>query len=549
MSGSAYAAEVMADDPIHYWPLQTLDMTDRIGTADMAAVGSVAKMADAATGREKNGILDPNSLGGVYLDIANTPFTVVTGPVPLGEPSAIMAGPDSPEPPYARVNAPAPSAAPLALEFWFRRGSYGVPGDTAAGPSVTVQYGTTSFLKINGLGTWFTDVESVDGTNGTTGAYIAGYNVEFSNSSLSKKLVSTPTGVNAGIVGEWQHIAVVASTSTVKLYVNGVERFSTSTAAGTTTATTANATAVTLYVSNTDATDSDAISHLAVYSTAPAAARWLAHYEAGLHAYGHPIGDRSGTRIGRVLDDVGWPSGQRDLSTGDSVHGPWFPAKGSALGYLREIEVAEQGYVYITNDGKVAFRGRNWIWAKSSEATFSDDGAGLSYENVEIDANSVDNVRNVITVTNMDSEVTVRDATSVTNYGTQDDSIGSRTVIGTQNARNLADYRLRSMKDPASRITSLVVHPRLAPTTMVPAVLGLELGDVITVERTPQGVGSQIVKTVVVQGVAHSVTRGVWDVQLYLSPAPLSRTAAPYLIMGDSTYGKIGATAGNKVPY
>jgi hypothetical protein len=46
----------------------------------------------------------------------------------------------------------------------------------------------------------------------------------------------------------------------------------------------------------------------------------------------------------------------------------------------------------------------------------------------------------------------------------------------------------------------------------------LDIGDRITVERTPQDVGSQIVKTLIVEGVKHSITRDNWIATFVTSP-------------------------------
>ena len=54
--------------------------------------------------------------------------------------------------------------------------------------------------------------------------------------------------------------------------------------------------------------------HLAVYDTAVSAARALQHHVAGRFAFGGDFIERTGTRVGRVLDEIGWPTAWRDLS-------------------------------------------------------------------------------------------------------------------------------------------------------------------------------------------------------------------------------------------
>ena len=292
--------------------------------------------------------------------------------------------------------------------------------------------------------------------------------------------------------------------------------------------------------------------HLAVYPYGNEP-DWQAHYLAGITAWGHPYGERSGARIERVLDEIGWPDALRDLSTGDTVHGPHMPARQSALQYLRQVAAGEDGLLYIAADGKVTLRDRSWQWKQATSGTFSDDGAGLPYSDIVIDANSVDAIRNEVAVSfrSGDGYVSVRDATSVEDYGPSSDPVDANTVDSSTTARALANYRLRTRKDPRTLITELEVKPRTKASTMMPAVLGTDIGDVVTVERTPAGVGSQVVKTLAIQGLAHSINaNGEWTVRYYLAPAPTSGADAPYLLVNTSgAQSLIGAASGNLIPF
>jgi hypothetical protein len=55
----------------------------------------------------------------------------------------------------------------------------------------------------------------------------------------------------------------------------------------------------------------------------------------------------------------------------------------------------------------------------------------------------------------------------------------------------------------------------------------LDIGDRITVERTPQDVGAQIVKNLILEGVKHSITRDNWVVTFNTSP---SLENAPFVL-------------------
>jgi hypothetical protein len=78
---------------------------------------------------------------------------------------------------------------------------------------------------------------------------------------------------------------------------------------------------------------------------------------------------------------------------------------------------------------------------------------------------------------------------------------------------------LAKYKDPALRFDQLTLLPRGAPTTLFPEVLGREIGDLVTVVRTPQEVGSAITKNVIIEGISHQITAANWVTTFNLSPA------------------------------
>ena len=293
------------------------------------------------------------------------------------------------------------------------------------------------------------------------------------------------------------------------------------------------------------------VSHLAVYDAPLSATRVLAHYHAGLYAWGHPFGERSGDRCERVLDEIGWPDELRNIDTGDTVHGPYLPAAQSALAYLRSVETTEDGGLFFGPDGRLRLRGRQAKWITPDPlVTFSDDGAGVVYSDIVLDGNSVDPIRNIVASSYQTGYLKVSDATSTGAYGDSDELLSLPTIDSADTARGIANYRLRQRKDPKMRIPMLTVKPRSQPDDAFDAVLGLDLGDIIGVEITPKGIGSQIAKTLAVQGIAHDIREtGEWTTRLYLSPADDTAEGHPYLIVGDATYGRIGAAAGNAIPF
>jgi len=298
-----------------------------------------------------------------------------------------------------------------------------------------------------------------------------------------------------------------------------------------------------------------AIYGLAVYTSELTSTQVSTHYQAGLTGWGHPIGDRAGTRIGRILDAIGWPAGDRAISTGSTVLGT-FTSSQSALAACQACSVAEQGLFFVSGDGQITFRDRQWQMTNSAsitaQATLGDNAGETNYSAIEIDGNHLENIRNVITVSYGAGQVVVKDATSVTAYGEQSDSVAAQALPNEAGyvARQLGAARLRLRKDPATRIPRVELKPRRATSTFLPTVLGLELGERVTVNRRPTGGTGSFSQACIIQGIQHTISPDNWVTVLYLAPVQWAAySAAPYLTLGDATYGRIGAVAGNKIPY
>jgi hypothetical protein len=93
----------------------------------------------------------------------------------------------------------------------------------------------------------------------------------------------------------------------------------------------------------------------------------------------------TGTAVGAVLDAAGWASSDRSIDTGKTTMTRFFYT-GTALTGLRQVEHTEAGFIKETKDGKIAFEDRHHrletATSNTSQATFADDGTGLSYTHI-----------------------------------------------------------------------------------------------------------------------------------------------------------------------
>lgn len=111
--------------------------------------------------------------------------------------------------------------------------------------------------------------------------------------------------------------------------------------------------------------------------------KYIAERKASTQIY---AGIVSGTALGHILDDAGWPAPDRTLDTGLVTMTRWGADGDKALSHIREIEETELGYIGESADGKIVFEDlhhRQLAPHITSQATFRDDGgAGLFYQSI-----------------------------------------------------------------------------------------------------------------------------------------------------------------------
>jgi hypothetical protein len=369
---------------------------------------------------------------------------------------------------------------------------------------------------------------------------------EFYNPTSVKKYDAGPATAVSVDPGT-HHVAATADATTLRVYLDGSEVWNAALVAGSITL----GAALTGIegAAETDSTPLALWSNVAAYSSTLTPTQIGNHYRAGVTAHGHPIHETGGTRIGRILDEIGHPSGLRNVSTGGTVQGAYLPAGRRAMDLIREIERSEQGIVFHDVTGRLTFFDRQWLFvsADADGVVFSDDGGvgAIGYIDGNPNSGTVDTVRNSVTVSySTVGGITNKDATSIAAYGPSAEFIDCPTLRNGTDASNIGRYVLRLKKDPTSTIPRLTVPLRANIATNFAPMLGLELGDNVTVERTPMGVGSQIVRRHMVLGIGHEITPDDWRVEVYMSPAVPMFDEVPYFTIAHATYGRVGAPAG-----
>jgi hypothetical protein len=257
--------------------------------------------------------------------------------------------------------------------------------------------------------------------------------------------------------------------------------------------------------------------------------------------------EMSGVRVGNVLDDIGWPAADRDLDDGNTIlqattaNDPDGEETGNVLTYLQRVERSEDGFLFMMGDGRIRFWERHARFTETamtaSQATWSDDGSDNAYANVEFERSDTF-VSNDVRRQRVGGVLQRKtDATSDGQHGPRVDSQTDLLMISDGEAETFAARFLAAHKGAQTRVTRLVVKPRRDPTQLFPVVLAAELLDRVTVQRTPQGVGSQISVEQIVQRVTHQIGVKSWTTTLGVSPTDINDSTVQ-MVFDSATQGK-----------
>jgi hypothetical protein len=246
----------------------------------------------------------------------------------------------------------------------------------------------------------------------------------------------------------------------------------------------------------------------------------------------------TGARVNRVLNQlsVNWPAGERDIEDGNSTLAAGV-IEDNTLNYLGEVvEASEQGLLFMSKDGKVAFRER-LIEPTTSAVMFTDGGVGIPYEGVQISFGTDLMVNQAVVVFPGGTAVS-EDLTSQVTFGITERTLETELSSLAQ-AEAIADYLISRYSEPEYRIEAVTVNLRALTPAQVDEVLSLELGDQADIVFTPNGIGQAIALRNRVIGVAHDVGILEHRVTFNFEQLPFS-----FFLLDDPTFGKLDDDAG-----
>jgi hypothetical protein len=196
-------------------------------------------------------------------------------------------------------------------------------------------------------------------------------------------------------------------------------------------------------------------------------------------------GESTAARYSRILRYSGY-NGPSSVQTGLTTSmGPASIDGQDTVSALQAVVDTEGGAHYVDRAGTVTFRSRSARYNATTPAyTFGENAASgeWPYEDVALDYDST-HLSNQVTVTQESTSQAfyANDATSIANYfpRTMSRTVNSSSAFECQDA---ATYLLSRYKNPATRVSSIKLHPSANPA-LWPVCLALELGTRVRVMR------------------------------------------------------------------
>ena len=252
-------------------------------------------------------------------------------------------------------------------------------------------------------------------------------------------------------------------------------------------------------------------------------------------------GQDTGTRINKILDQVGFPNSLREITTGgtETICQADPGTARTALQALKQVEATEQGAFYMDGEGDAVFRSRAFIQGKSGKnpTYFSNAGDGISYKNLTfaLDDKLIINDATFANVGGVDQHYT--NVASTAKYFPH--SFSSKVLVGATDADafNVAATYVQTRAETSIRIDALTLD-LTTPDYAAGITAALTLDYFDTVHIYNQGIDGSITdKTLQVMGNAYEITPNQFSV-VFTTSEPI----VDAFIIGSSLYGIIGTS-------
>lgn len=245
-------------------------------------------------------------------------------------------------------------------------------------------------------------------------------------------------------------------------------------------------------------------------------------------------GQSPGARLTAVLDrpEVAFPPAQRDIDTGTStLQDDTVAWSTNVLNYAQLVARSDLGVLFASRRNTLTFYGRNRPVTGIGAPVLSDDGTEIDYTNLSR-ARGTELLFNRVGLARLNgSEETFTNVDSTQIYGVRSLTIGGLLMDSDQQTVDMAYHLLNLYQDPQPRIASVTVALDGISDADRKTIVELDIGSVVRVVYTPNGVGDPIDKFCMVEGVnpAGSV-HGLHRFTLFLSNLADAFSGQPFTL-------------------
>jgi hypothetical protein len=252
-----------------------------------------------------------------------------------------------------------------------------------------------------------------------------------------------------------------------------------------------------------------------------------------------PASELSGARVEAILDrpEVNYPADTRAIDAGTATLGDQvINANTNTLAYLQTVAATEQGLFYAAADGTLTFTDRLTTQFATPVATFTDAGGGIPYRTIstkygqEFQYNRVQVTREGGVTQSADV------AASQAEYGVSTLALDNLLFDDDTQSADLADTLVNLYAYPEYRFTDLTIALHALAAADRAIVNGIELGDIVTVERTfAVGSPASVSEEYAIGGIQHRIGVNIHDVVLRLATAQL----VFQFVLDDASFGTL----------
>lgn len=222
-------------------------------------------------------------------------------------------------------------------------------------------------------------------------------------------------------------------------------------------------------------------------------------------------GQDTGTRIGKILDQVSWPASMRTIDTGNTTCIADPGTSRTALDALKNAEFSEQGAFYINTEGTAIFLNRTNVIKEYGDTPIEfNQTTGIPYTNLTFAFDDKLIINSAGMTRYGGTQQVSEDSASIAKYFPHQINENNLVLQTDADALNVAKIYVATRKETTIRIDAMTVD-LLDPDVPTATMLGLDYFSNLKITNV-QPDGSTIVKTLQAQGLSWNITPNAMSV-------------------------------------